>query len=297
MQYKGMIFRYDVNRPLTKKEKENKLDTKKRIDAEPVYQLTVIKINSTFLEIVDKYFLAKGCLTTISSIITSILIGGFAALITFGIFIDKNASEVWPGYIIAFIIISPVIYLMILSIRKEAFSYTHFPIRFNRKNRMIFGFRIDGTVFSVPWDDVHFCIQSLPQDAWEIQGHILAEDGNTVVETFALGYYTLSADDLPSLFAYWEFIRRYMEEGPQAVAHLVELPLNIADRKQTASEGFHHFHAISGTNPVHIILGAIISAFILPGRWFATRMSKLPKWPEQIEERCRIEPNDPYVVG
>ena len=30
------------------------------------------------------------------------------------------------------------------------------------------------------------------------------------------------------------------------------------------------------------------------GRWIAMRTSKIPQWPQWVEEACVIDPNDPY---
>lgn len=39
------------------------------------------------------------------------------------------------------------------------FRFTHFPIRFNCKNRMVYVFRRNGTVLTVPWATAFFCLR------------------------------------------------------------------------------------------------------------------------------------------
>jgi hypothetical protein len=39
----------------------------------------------------------------------------------------------------------------------------------------------------------------------------------------------------------------------------------------------------------------LTNLIILPGRWFAMRTSKVPVWPNEIEDICPAEPGDPYM--
>ena len=48
------------NRPLTPEEEINKIDQKVQINLEPHYQLSVIKMNSSYLESVDRQFGERG---------------------------------------------------------------------------------------------------------------------------------------------------------------------------------------------------------------------------------------------
>ena len=52
---------------------------------------------------------------------------------------------------------------------------------------MVYYFRINGEVASVPWDDVFFTI-CLGSGFWSGRGHVLADDKVTVVDTFSLSY-------------------------------------------------------------------------------------------------------------
>ena len=43
------------------------------------------------------------------------------------------------------------------------------------------------------------------------------------------------------------------------------------------------------------VIGAALALMLVPGRWIAMQTSKVPRWPQEIEEACRIEPGDPWV--
>nr|WP_241183978.1 DUF6708 domain-containing protein [Klebsiella michiganensis] len=82
-------------------------------------------------------------------------------------------------------------------------------------------FSVDGEVYSAPWDDIFFttgdCVtyKLTKRKNYDIRGHVLAEDRKTVLKTFTL---SVSAPRREDLYRNWEFVRRYMEEGPEAVA-------------------------------------------------------------------------------
>jgi len=79
MEFSGLFVKYPANRPLTEQEKAHHLEQKQRLNLEPRYQLSVIKMNSTFFESVDKWFAWKGFVSAVSIAILSvfgILLGG-----------------------------------------------------------------------------------------------------------------------------------------------------------------------------------------------------------------------------
>ncbi|MCW5617523.1 MAG: hypothetical protein KIT32_20580, partial [Rhodocyclaceae bacterium] len=61
------------------------------------------------------------------------------------------------------------------------------------------------------------------------------------------------------------------------------------------ANGFHRMHAELGGNFIMTVIGAALALMLVPGRWIAMQTSKVPKWPQEIEEACRIEPGDPWV--
>ncbi|WP_227814948.1 DUF6708 domain-containing protein [Nitrogeniibacter aestuarii] len=290
MEYTGILRKYPVDRPLTEQERERQLRQAERLDYELVYQLGAIRLNGTYMELADKFFAWKGVLTLIA------LIGGTMSFQMLSIQFVDGDSSVQPYSPDIFLV---ALFLIMLGfsvwvLLRESFTYTHYPIRLNRKTRMIHVFRQNGTVLSTPWDEVFFCIAPVTGGFWEIQGHVLDADGKTVRESFAFSYYT-SKSGMNILKGYWELIRRYMEEGPEGPARSIEIFLPIADRKETFLDGFHRMHAEWGVNIVTALIGALVAGVLAPGRWIAMQTSKLPVWPTEIEDACCIEPGDPYV--
>ncbi|WP_331710064.1 DUF6708 domain-containing protein, partial [Mangrovibacter phragmitis] len=90
---------------------------------------------------------------------------------------------------------------------KEWFRYTHYPVRFNRKTRQVHIFQVSGEIITVPWNKIYFTTNRQRLNEC-IVGHILAEDNDTVLNTFSFGH----VGTRDELSRYWEFIRCYMEE-------------------------------------------------------------------------------------
>ena len=294
MESTGLLSKYSVGRTLTEDERKLRLGRSTRRDLPPVYQLSVIRLNSTYMELVDKFFPLKGLISTVAIVSLFISLYGLLGLVFD--FMDYPTVEAgdWLLLFGVALVFSPVLWTSAFFLRKDCCTYTHYPIRLNRKTRMVHVFRLNGTVLTVPWDEVFFCIAALPQGDWEIQGHVLDADGVTVKETFPLSYYTPTSG-LPVLERYWEFVRRYMEEGPEDAAHRVEFFMPVADRRESIANGFHRMHAELGGNFIMTVIGAALALMLVPGRWIAMQTSKVPRWPREIEEACRIEPGDPWI--
>jgi hypothetical protein len=237
MEFSGLILNYPSKRPLTEKERAYQLKQRNRLNVEPHYQLSVIKMNSTYLESVDKWFAWKGAITAVSAALLLIFVGGGAAMayksFSFAAGAPSSSEDAFfylaNGVAMA-VVVAAIGWCITWLLRKESFAFTHYPIRFNRKTRMVHVFRTDGTVLSVPWDDVFFTLEHMVQwNEFEVRGHVLEPDNVTVRESFALSYLGalnhMDADPKSTEFssqdfvrANWEFVRRYMEDGPQAVA-------------------------------------------------------------------------------
>jgi hypothetical protein len=297
MAYRGLVQKFEINRPLNEGERTYQLKQDVRLSVEPQARASVIEINSSYLEITDKWFAWKGALSIF-------MLGIIAAFMTmYGLFVYYAATrpagsvnDDTLALVGSAIIVFPLVAVMIWLLRKESFAYTHYPIRFDRKNRRVHVFRPDGTVLSARWDKIFFTLGRLNQRLeWEVRGHILAADGNTVVETFALSHAEHIGDIrispgqvvfTDSVRAHWEFVRRYMQDGLDAVAHVVENPVPINTRKETAGESMRRIFLNNAEEPQWLSRFLILPSLpSVVGRRFAMTTSKIPRWPKQIELR------------
>ena len=301
MEYTGLINQYKVNRPLTEEERRNRLDPAKRFDVSPNYFSSTIRMNSRYLEVADKYYGWKGALTFVMTVLTLICL--FITWVAASIFFvdglmgsaDDRAANLVFGGVPLLMGIAMIIALLWLIFR-ECFRLTHYPIRLQRDLRMVHVFRLDGTVFSVSWDKVFFTLgrgnRPFGIQTWDVRGHVLDDDGVTVVETFC---FALAWPDIAEVQRYWEYVRRYMEEGPEAIAPDTLAYLPIADRRETWGFGLLRLALnLPGQTSAQLILAPAFLLFSI-GRWFAMRTCKIPVWPKHIEEACVVDAGDPFA--
>ncbi|HEQ1857353.1 TPA: hypothetical protein VEO38_000858 [Providencia alcalifaciens] len=178
----------------------------------------------------------------------------------------------------------------------NVFLKTHYPIRFNRKTRMVYAYRVDGTIISASWDDIYFTSGlwrfKTPMEDYYLSGHVLSEDRQTVIDTFCLPE-SLSIQS--ELTAHWEFIRRYMEEGVEPVIDSIKYYLPIDKRKETIKESYLYLLGLAVSINIIFLPLAIIGAVpICLIRHLAIRCSQRPIWPDNIEATCQINPNDSF---
>ncbi|GLS03518.1 hypothetical protein GCM10007860_06620 [Chitiniphilus shinanonensis] len=298
MDYAGLTAKYKVNRPLSEKEKQHQLSQTKASSAEPLAQLSVIRMNSTYLECCDKFYTWKGLMTAFTGFV--ILLFAYAFVSVLVVALTKypatdpaKQSEFLLFVPLSLVIVSIPIPLALWFLKKEAFRYTHYPLRFNRKTGMVHVFRLDGTTLSVPWREIHFALNPAQmRNFWEVRGHVLSEDRSTVLETFVLP--TFASWGSPYLLAQWEFVRRYMEKGPTQLLDLVQYPLDIADRRETFWFGFQRLMAEFSVAP---LLAWLMSPLLFPlaiVRWVTMHTCKIPQWPEEVAAQSEVDPKDRY---
>jgi hypothetical protein len=318
MEFTGLLVPYRVNRPLTEQERAQQLKQKVRLNLQPLNQLSVIAMNSTYLESVDKWFAWRGAISAVAIISLVIVVwicGGMGVLSLLeaaGLIAGPEGSNDESGFMwimgTMLIVFGTVLaWCSIWLLRKESFAYTHYPMRFNRKNRMVHVFQTDGTTLTVPWDEIFFTIGRLGAET-EVRGHVLDTDGMTVRATFALSFVSVMSardndprtdkfSDQDYVRSHWEFIRRYMEDGPQAVIARVKSCMPVDGRRERAIGGARRILAnfAGGSLPLLFVVFPFCVTHSL-FRSFAMRTSKIPRWPKDIEDVCTIDPNDPFAI-
>jgi hypothetical protein len=305
------------------------LEQSEACSCSPKHQLTVIKINSTYLECVDRHYFDRGIIITllIGSAV-SILLGLMPTLAPQ----PAAIMRMMVFFVFGFGFAMEAFFKSIHS--PGIFSYTHFPIRFNRITKMVHVFRQNGTVMSESWEKLRFVLgfkavglRSVFYE-WEVHGHRLAKDDQTVLDCFSLPCHFSNrsfVDEPEKVISLWEFVRQYMEDDPKNLIGQIET-VHPIDKKY---EPFWHGWRVLIANEMLAGMFAIFTLFLglatfiwnvtpemefpfldmlilcftliwtilIPpvGRWLRMHTCKIPVWPQEIEEECKIEPGDPYI--
>ena len=311
MDYNGLGSRhqYLVDRPLTPEEKGARYRQKRPVHAEPMDYLSVIKINSTYIELVDRWYHNRGFWAW-----TSIVLGGLCLFASFGLIyffflggIESSAIPQWSFYAATVFIL---LFQLLLwwgvwyGFRLEFLRWTHYPMRLNRKTRMVYVFRTDGSVLTVPWDDLYLTRSEsknpMAGTTYDLRAHVLDSDGETVKESFSLGY-VLWTGKAQSVDQFWAFLQPYMEakDGVERTHNYVKnahYVLPVEGRK----EGWRWSIALGFMIGAHWPwLQLLLSPVLCPnalGRVLAMWTSKVPKWPQEVEDANPVDPDDPYVM-
>lgn len=307
MNYSGLYSPFILNRSLS--EEDIKYHLKQDFtgmgssDSLALDDAVVIKMNSTYLELVDKYYNDRG-MPDIFAFILSLAPFMSAMFVAYQFILElvKTTSSLATLilYALFFFPISMAMAIFFCRLlRKSWFTWTHYPVRFNRKTKMVHVFKVDGTIISVPWREVFFTRGRAGRGAmpeWSIDGHILADDKQTVIDTFSLGF----SNTRRELVKNWAFVRSYMEVDDclNELADIIALCPPVADKKESYIFGLQYLLRVESR--IEWVFRIILSPLILLGsvaRFVAMRTSKIPRWSQDVEADCRVEADDPVNVS
>ncbi|CAK9886294.1 MAG: hypothetical protein XXXJIFNMEKO3_02722 [Candidatus Erwinia impunctatus] len=301
MDFYGLFIKYKLNRSLNAQERACQLHQDRALNllgGGVENDTIVIAINSYYLEIVDKFYPFKGVVGFIAGgwlylSFNAYLSISYTRLVNIGLW---NSS--WNGllsYLAVSILLISVIIFSFKILKCEWFARTHYPMRFDRKNRLVHVIRLDGTAFSAEWDKLFITYgvnhPKLRHDSYYISCHVLAENNRTVVETFCLPF----TSDLENLLRHWEFVRLFMDKGPELIIDSVDICLPIAKKREGFWLGLYYWTFCCFPMPfilVPVMLGFGL-IFSIP-RYIAMQTSRIPQWPKEIELLCQPEKDDPY---
>ena len=289
---------FKVGRPLNDYEHENRLDIGHPASDQVHYELSLIKLNSTFAECVDKWYSMRGFVAMAGAVFSAILF--YVIVVT----LTDTVSSGYFWFLLPLPIATFGLWFSAKFFFSDAFTYTHYPIRLNRQNRQVYAFRRDGTVLKAGWDELYWTIYNtrlgLGGGDLNVMGHVLDRDGVTVRESIALSMVDAGEPGRRNLLQFFEFIRRYMEDGPGPVLDalkpmpLIMLP-GIDKERETWAFGWEY---LTGSLKGMFLLQLLFQVFFVPislFRWLVMHTSKIPQWPQWVEDECRIEANDPWV--
>jgi hypothetical protein len=288
-----------VDRPLNEYERENRFDLTKPASSRVHYDLSLIKLNSTFVECVDRWYSMRGFVAMAGV--------GFGGVICYGLYAFSVASARRGGIDLVLGLLTIAFLSMLWFAAKfflsDAFTYTHYPIRFNRQTRQVYAFRRDGTVLKAGWEDFFWTIHKATHMGGgdlNVMGHLLDKDGVTVKESIALSMVSAGKQGEDKLRFFFEFFRRYMEQGPGPVLEALKpVPLIMLPGIDHEKESwFFGWELLTSSLKGMLLLQIVLQVFFFPislFRWLVMRTSKIPQWPQWVENECRIEPNDMWV--
>lgn len=290
----GLYGPFKVNRPLTKEEKQSRFVQGKRRktsgEAAVLDLDTVIRMNSSYLEIVDKFYPTKG--------FEAAFMMGFCILfLTFVIAIAIttifNGGDL-PSLFYVFFLCGGMVFYCMRFLLKDWFRKTHYPVRFNRKKQQVHVYQVSGEVITVPWGDIYFTT-SKQRISYCIVGHLLSEDKDTVLNTFSFGHVGQRAE----LSLYWEFIRCYMEEDClEELAETVLYCPPIEKRREGYITGLQTLIKMdSRLEWIPTLLLLPLSLVESIARYIAMQTSRIPQWPQAVSDACAAEPDDPINIG
>jgi len=292
--YTGWIKVFPKGGEFNSGDDEEILPRVKSCNAIPSQRLGLISINSTFIDWIDRRFLYRGMLNT-SVFFAGCILMFLGVLLCIKLFFDGTGAGRFFVILPISTAITGFFLFFQLFLRYEFFSHIYYPIRFNRENRKVYVFREkrDGGLLIVPWEDVFFHIGRGTDMKFlrDIRGEIL--DGTIVKDTFALGHCAERDEPVKEM---WEFIRRYMEEGPEAVAeHPLDkyVELSVAPTWKNcliSAVGFTN----ADTPFKRVLLSPFIGTFTVV-RWLVFKSCKQPVFPPEVEAECTVEPNDPNI--
>lgn len=296
LEFDGIAVKYPVNRKLTQEECDRQVEVKIPCNHPPADCGRVIASSSRHLELADKYFVGAGIGTALFLPPTIFFVwlaffGGPEA-VSVGLQRTSQGKLVfaWVAIFFSALCVLAINLMCLWAITRESFTLTHYPIRFNRKNRMVYVFRPKrrASILRVKWDDVFWHIRHNKNRGpggynWFVAGHVMEKDRKTVKETFAFGHVGSTPEEL---YPQWEYVRRFMEDGQDAVpAPEYYLPIN--GRK----EGFWQGAQTLMLRPFGPVIGVFLMPLTAPGaiaRWLCMLTNRVPRWPADIDADCGI---------
>lgn len=243
--YQGVIIPYRnyVGRKFDEIEEKIELDLKDDTRVEPVDSDITIQFNATYLEVLDKAYNWRGGVNFFS-IGLSILFILMIVLMVLVIRLDGFELIDIFGLILISAFSGLLLFIYKILLKKDLFGYTHYPIRFNRKNRKVYVFKSKTDIRVFDWDNLKVAVTMLTtghkKKDHDIRFSQVDENG-IIVDAFCLpylastsaiytkedGYQLTSEIESLNAASNWEYIRCYMEEdidiSYQAVRGIIPL--------------------------------------------------------------------------
>ncbi|MBS8269163.1 hypothetical protein DYI26_10565 [Halomonas litopenaei] len=176
----------------------------------------------------------------------------------------------------------------------DCFTYRHAAIRFNRRTRQVHVFYTPklGGPRSYDWDDILATITPFDNGGYFVLNIMAATpDGTRYYDSFPVGGELVKHEEC---LGWWEYIRRYMEEGPDQVQepgwyHTDRLSLKesflrwfpLREMKRDKARG----HDIRYSQWRMVLMSPMLALFSL-GHFVSILTSRKVAWSKEIREAC-----------
>ncbi|RQT48380.1 hypothetical protein DF046_25720 [Burkholderia cepacia] len=267
-----------------------------RITGQPTSLDMAVSYNATYLEVADSRYMRRGFGGMVFTLLLAPLLF-VDMLVLISVFTNRFDSTALSLVLLALLVIvgAPLLLMIGYQWKQDMLSYTYKPIRLVRSTRKVHVFRHNGPggVWSLDWDKLVFCLKKGGLN-WGVLGYLPDADGQ-VTHALYLGAVMpvhpkgIGPDE--PLLAHWEYFRRYMEEGPASVPAPNYL-LPIENRREPFLYGVHRLWQMFG--PFAVLFAPLTTPAGL-FRWLGMRMSRLPRWPAEVDAQCRVAPEDAIV--
>ncbi|WP_180034897.1 MULTISPECIES: DUF6708 domain-containing protein [unclassified Acinetobacter] len=303
----GKPFEINVrNKNFQTRIREFKLENSENI--QPFAHRNIIRINSTYLELLDSWDDIRGMPTALFLPAFFVLLFGFVGTLytLFLTIIDKEYA-IAIAFCLLSIFFSYLIYnFYTMGGKTDLFGKTYYPIRLNRKNRKVYAFSpYRGKIIELDWDTLRFSEMGFHIGfEREIRASVVDEKGIVQEEIILFRYRSYINDIAENKLA---FLKIYMDtDDLKTVDHEISEYFDIYNRKETAKEtlerlylAFNHeeWETNQRNNKKDLVVLFYEMLFAFP-LFFLRRLglifSKVPIWPEYIEQECAVAENDPY---
>jgi hypothetical protein len=304
------IIRIKLSRPLTDDEKSRQLKVDIAAAVTPNDNFSVFEKNEVFLEASNAQYHERGMLTYGGIFAVPLCLFGIATITHMMLNVPdaiRKNGEMAAGLIGLGVIGLCVVLLLgavLWGLHTEWFTWTRLPVRFNRRTRMVHAFRGAGAkgVISVPWDKAFFFVEPRGKEvvsrtnSYNIRCHVL-DERQYVVQSFSVGKSVASfrddsttqgAEIADILSAEFEYIRRYMENGPYDVPSPEYIPTEVSLSNSMKIWMRSDKRLLRSGNPLAMLVLAFSPFAALTGllHYIGQLSCREPVWPEDIEREC-----------
>ncbi|MNF51847.1 hypothetical protein D3C84_331770 [compost metagenome] len=184
-------------------------------------------------------------------------------------------------------------------LRLEIFTARRLIVRFNRITRKVYLLRPKhlGGVVALDWDKTDVCINPDMSEldgtggfvllGWEKEYHAVSDADGNPKDDFEMTLVGKPTRNAAELLAFWEYIRRYMEDGPEAAPAPERLlprfpwPWHSLSAVWRLDTGFIKTPALWIFIPVHLLLLPLILIHAC-AHWVSLLLCYEPRFPRSI---------------